>query len=95
MKECPICFEKKNNMILIECNHEICFLCSKKWLLYNFTCPICRMYSKYFSRCTRSLTKALQRLPNVQSEIDEIFLSFSFNEYVSFLNKKISQNKHV
>lgn len=40
MRDCPICFEKKKNIISGYCNHEFCKECIKRW--NKPTCPLCR-----------------------------------------------------
>ena len=46
-KECNICiecFDKGNNIIKLNCNHEFHKDCIKKWLCDNSTkCPVCRV----------------------------------------------------
>ena len=38
---CPICFEKEDNIVELNCGHKICFECSKNWFEENTKCPIC------------------------------------------------------
>ena len=38
---CPICFERKRNIIFLPCKHLFCDLCTKK-ILEKGDCPICR-----------------------------------------------------
>ena len=39
--DCPICFEKEDNIVELKCSHKICFECSKNWFEENTKCPIC------------------------------------------------------
>ena len=47
-KECPICFEKLNNFVILDCNHVFCLNCIQKTCISfidnfdNQLCPICR-----------------------------------------------------
>ena len=39
--DCPICFEKEDNIVELNCGHKICFECSQNWFEENTKCPIC------------------------------------------------------
>jgi hypothetical protein len=39
--ECVLCFEFTNNIIL-NCSHQFCSHCIRKWMKKNHSCPICR-----------------------------------------------------
>ena len=39
--ECPICFNKKC-LKSLDCNHNFCNNCLKKWTVTSPSCPICR-----------------------------------------------------
>ena len=42
MDECPVCYDENSELILLNCNHEICSDCLFKWVVNHTTCPICR-----------------------------------------------------
>ncbi|KAJ7431198.1 hypothetical protein B0H11DRAFT_2262221 [Mycena galericulata] len=39
---CPVCFNMKSHPILYACGHGSCYVCARKWLEYQWTCPTCR-----------------------------------------------------
>lgn len=67
MKECPICFEKKNNIFSGYCDHEFCKDCILRW--NKPTCPVCRQ--KLY---------AGPELPNVQLDFSTT-ITFLFLPY--------------
>ncbi|KAJ7430887.1 hypothetical protein B0H11DRAFT_1909733 [Mycena galericulata] len=40
--ECSVCFHIKSHPITYECGHGSCYVCARKWLEYQWTCPTCR-----------------------------------------------------
>jgi predicted amidophosphoribosyltransferase len=44
--DCPICYEKVKNEIILSCNHTFCGKCIKKWSNNKKTCPLCRKIFK-------------------------------------------------
>jgi hypothetical protein len=44
IKNCIICFENEMEMIIFDCNHNICLICYEKMLsMYDtIKCPLCR-----------------------------------------------------
>jgi hypothetical protein len=48
MKNCPICFEDKNDkeFLKTKCDHEYCIDCIKTWIDIHNTCPTCRRIIK-------------------------------------------------
>lgn len=41
-KECPICYEKKNDIEALRCGHVFCVDCLTKWRRSSNACPVCR-----------------------------------------------------
>ena len=88
---CPICLNFTKKQIKLECNHEFCFACIKKWILYKKSnCPMCRQNTKYFDRHTRSYSIAKQiRNPAIN---DWNYLIMKYNKkipvyiFIRFLN---------
>ncbi len=39
---CSVCIEPFNLKIKLECSHSFCKECIYRWMVKNFTCPICR-----------------------------------------------------
>ena len=46
LEDCSICLSKQFN-VLFECNHNICYQCSEKWIKIGNFCPICRRKIKF------------------------------------------------
>ena len=44
MSECPICFEKCSDEVILACVHKLCLQCTKKLYIQDhfFKCPLCR-----------------------------------------------------
>lgn len=42
MVECPICYDVSCFTCVYPCMHTFCKPCITKWMLTNFTCPMCR-----------------------------------------------------
>ena len=43
VQECPICFTEKDENITLNCEHDFCKVCIKRWLTEKInTCPVCR-----------------------------------------------------
>lgn len=46
---CPICYEKREEQLMLNCGHFVCGVCSHK-LLYRKTCPMCLKNIHYSKR---------------------------------------------
>lgn len=60
---CGICYVKNVNFKL-DCNHEFCRQCIKKWIKVNNTCPYCRI------QVTNNTLKKL-KIYNEENNIEE------------------------
>jgi hypothetical protein len=81
-------------MITLECKHQVCFDCGKKWLIEKGTCPLCRNTSEYFFRNTRNQKRADSILfcMNLEAQLREYY---HIDEYCKFLDFYILKNKQV
>ena len=65
INSCPICFysNEDNNIITLECNHQICEKCFIEWHIkkYNLQCVLCR----------QSITDNFYIRPNIQIQNSE------------------------
>ncbi|GKT27266.1 E3 ubiquitin-protein ligase RNF5/RNF185-like protein [Aduncisulcus paluster] len=39
--QCPICFQKPSNSVVLRCGHIFCWPCLSGWFDHNKTCPLC------------------------------------------------------
>jgi len=42
MNNCPICLEKCNKILKLDCSHQFCRECIEKWKEKKMHCPLCR-----------------------------------------------------
>ncbi|KAJ7437061.1 hypothetical protein B0H11DRAFT_2255624 [Mycena galericulata] len=40
--KCPVCFNVKSHPVIYACGHGSCYVCARKWLEYQWSCPTCR-----------------------------------------------------
>lgn len=95
--QCFICYDK-TSLLNLECNHKLCFSCSKKWLLKNASCPFCRQPSFFFDRSTRSQKYADDILHLFLSTMNDLLHApnnISIDQYFLLLNQLILKNKHL
>lgn len=41
-KECTICFEENIEIVILECNHEVCTTCKARIMQTTTKCPFCQ-----------------------------------------------------
>jgi ankyrin repeat protein len=41
-EECYVCYKKFKLLVNLTCKHDFCITCYSKWLVENYTCPLCR-----------------------------------------------------
>lgn len=94
--ECPICFTTlRSKVIRLDCNHKICFACGEKWISQQSSCPLCRRHTDYFSKGTRSFTKANLICISIQIIFEASDYICTIEEYIDLLEIFVLRDKYV
>lgn len=93
---CPICLDDKtkNKTITLECKHNLCIDCARKWLIEKSSCPMCRNISDYFYKNTRSQRKANNILFFMELEIVYARIN-NLEEWCEYMDFYILKNRHI
>ncbi len=62
MIDCEFCGESYNESCVLKCGHSFHCVCIHKWMLYNATCPLCRVVVDCCGEHSDLVTKQLIRM---------------------------------
>lgn len=93
MTDCPICSEKFSLPVHLPCNHKMCYLCLKTYMLNNSnaTCPLCRglIPQNLLEEATSSVVEDLHDLDINANSSEDYYTSESSEADDTIIKEKL------